>query len=127
MSEAGNPGGRIGWHDLTVPDAASVRDFYQDVVGWKSDDFDMGGYSDYVMMTPDGKEPVGGICHARGVNAKVPPQWLLYVTVDDLEAAIERAKSGGGELLDGPRSAGGGQMAVIRDPAGAVFGLYHQG
>jgi uncharacterized protein len=123
MSDEMKPG-QIGWHDLTVPDAGALRDFYAEVVGWDSDEFDMGGYSDYVMTTPDLEAPVGGICHARGVNANVPPQWLIYIVVEDLESSIAKAVDGGGTLIDGPRSAGEGQMAIIRDPAGAAFGLY---
>jgi len=26
--------GKIGWIDLTVPDAEAIRDFYQHVAGW---------------------------------------------------------------------------------------------
>ena len=61
---------------------------------------------------------------ARGVNASMPPQWLIYITVEDLDASIERCKSLGGLLIDGPRELGGGRCAVIRDPADAVAALY---
>jgi predicted enzyme related to lactoylglutathione lyase len=30
--------GKIGWIDMTVDDANSLRDFYKDVVGWKVED-----------------------------------------------------------------------------------------
>ena len=39
MSESQQQPGTIGWRDLTVPDAAKVRDFYQAVVGWKSEEY----------------------------------------------------------------------------------------
>ena len=47
MSDAPKPKiGTIGWLDLTVPDAAPIRDFYKAVVGWEHQAFDMGGYED---------------------------------------------------------------------------------
>jgi len=125
--------GEIVWRDLTVPNAAAVRDFYREVVGWEAVDHPMpaedGGesYADYVMQTPPGPgegDAVAGICHARGPNADVPPQWLLYVRVADLEVSVERAMAGGGELVVEPRAAGNGRLAVVRDPAGAVLGLW---
>ncbi len=35
--------GKIGWIDMTVGDAPGVRDFYKAVVGWETDEIDMGG------------------------------------------------------------------------------------
>ena len=61
--------GEIGWTDLTVPSAPTVRDFYVGVVGWKTQDVQMGDYSDYVMTAPASGQGVAGVCHARGVNA----------------------------------------------------------
>ncbi|HEX7051685.1 MAG TPA: VOC family protein [Longimicrobiales bacterium] len=115
--------GTIGWRDLTVPDAEAIRDFYRDVVGWESSPLDMGGYSDFVMLAPGG-DGVAGICHARGANANIPPQWLIYIVVADLERSIARCIERGGEVVAEPRSAGDGRFCVIRDPAGAVCALY---
>ena len=115
--------GAIGWLDLCVPDADRVRDFYSAVVGWTSEPFDMGGYADHVMKSPTG-EPVAGVCHARGENAKAPAQWIAYAVVADLDASIAQVRATGGDVIDGPRAAGGGRMCIIRDPAGAAFGLW---
>ena len=79
-----NVAGRIGWLDLTVDDADTVRDFYRAVIGWEADSVDMGGYSDYVMRPPGTSDGVAGVCHARGSNADIPPLWLVYLTVDDV-------------------------------------------
>ena len=118
--------GRIGWLDISVPDADALRDFYAGVVGWSSSEHDMGGYSDFVMMR-SGDEAVGGICHARGSNADLPPVWLPYFTVVDLDASLERARAGGGESIGDIRQAGSwGRFCVIRDPAGAACALFEQ-
>ena len=115
--------GKIVWHDLTVPDAEKVRAFYSAVVGWRSDPVDMGGYSDY-MMVGTNEEPGGGICWARGENADLPPQWLLYVMIENLDASLDKCRALGGTVLAGPRALGKGQrFAVVRDPAGAVMAI----
>lgn len=116
--------GKIGWIDLTVPDAGALRDFYQAVVGWETMEFDMGGYQDYCMLPPGSDDAVAGICHARGANATMPAQWMIYITVADLETSLAAATSGGGTIVVAPRNAGGGSFAAVRDPAGAVFGLF---
>ena len=87
--------GQIGWFDLTVPDAESVRDFYQHVTGWSASPVDMGGYQDYCMPPPGSQQPVSGICHARGSKLVLPP-----------------------------KSMGQARYYVIQDPAGAAAGLY---
>jgi predicted enzyme related to lactoylglutathione lyase len=114
--------------DLTVPDAERVRDFYAEVVGWKPEPVPMEGYSDYSMNVPGSGRAVAGVCHARGNNADLPAQWLLYVVVADLEASMERCRALGGEVVAGPKGeAAKGRYCVVRDPAGAVAALYQPG
>ena len=121
-----NEVGKIGWVDLTVPDAEAVRAFYGSVVGWRSEGIDMGGYQDFCMAGGEG-EPVAGVCHARGVNAGLPAQWLVYITVADLDQSLARCSELGGEVLRPARGLGGqGRYAVIRDPAGAVCALFQK-
>jgi uncharacterized protein len=117
--------GSIGWIDLTVPDAERIRDFYQSVTGWAPSPVDMRGYQDYCMHPAPDSEPVAGICHARGENAAMPPQWIIYITVDDLEESVRRCTELGGKLRVPVRSMGpSGRFCVIEDPAGAVAALF---
>lgn len=115
--------GAIGWLDLSIPDATRVRDFYAAVCGWTHEGLSMGDYEDYVMKASDGSA-VGGVCHARGSNANVPPHWIPYAVVSDIDASVAKITELGGTIVDGPRSAGGGRMVIFRDPAGAHFGLW---
>ena len=109
--------------DLTIEDADAVRDFYEKVAGWSSSPVDMGGYSDHTMLDSD-QRAIAGICHARGENADLPPQWLIYITVADLDQSIVQCEQMGGKVLSAPRQVGSGRCAVIRDPAGACVALY---
>ncbi len=117
--------GQIGWVDLTVPDADALRDFYREVVGWNVAPVDMGGYQDYCMNPPDDNQPAAGICHARGSNAGIPPVWLIYITVADLDRSIRQCLERGGKLRRAAASMGDmGRFCVIEDPAGAVAALF---
>lgn len=121
MSATPKPG-EISWIDLTVERAEQIRDFYQAVVGWTPEPLSMGAYSDFVMNA-DGTG-VAGVCHARGSNADLPPVWLIYITVDDLDHSLDECQRLGGSLVAAPRSYGGGRYCVIKDPAGAICALY---
>lgn len=115
--------GRVEWMDLTVQDASGVRDFYKSVVGWTSTDVDMGHYSDFNINLPDTGDTIAGVCHAKGSNANLPSQWLMYVRVESVEDSAAQCKKMGGEVLEGPRRMGGSNFCVIKDPAGAVLAL----
>ncbi len=94
--------GCISWLDLTVSDASSTRDFYQQVVGWSVKKFEMEGageqYADYIMLGADGN-PAAGICHARGGNLDLPTNWMIYLPVDDLTESLRRVSEGGGKVI----------------------------
>src|SRR5215831_8339830 len=90
--------GQIGWVDLTVPNAGAVREFYQHVTGWRATAFSMGDHDDYCMNPPGADKPVAGICHAIGENAGLPPVWLIYITVADLDESIRRCTERGGKV-----------------------------
>jgi len=127
MSDSKSPPvGSIQWIDLTVPDAPGVRDFYEAATGWRPSEVTMGDYSDFCMNAAAG-DSVAGICHARGENAGLPPQWLIDIVVADLDASLAACRARGGSVIAGPRAMGRqARYAVIRDPAGAVAALYRQ-
>jgi len=117
--------GKIIWFDLTVENADSVKGFYQQVIGWTPDTVDMGTYQDFNMKASDG-EVAAGICHNRGDNARQPAQWMIYITVANLDHSLAACESNGGKILVPVRDFGTARFAVIQDPAGAVCALYEQ-
>ena len=56
--------GTMAWLDLSVTNATEVKSFYEDVIGWKSENISMGEYDDYAMLEPINSEAVAGVCHA---------------------------------------------------------------
>ena len=53
------PQGKVVWRDLTVADASSLKVFYEEVVGWKAEGANMGGYEDFNMLDDDGNVAAG--------------------------------------------------------------------
>lgn len=126
-SDPETPVGRIAWLDLTVADASATRRFYQEVVQWSAQDVEMKDgderYADYNMLTRDGSA-AAGICHGRGVNAGLPPVWMIYLPVGDFVESLRRVKEEGGEVIKAMKGAAGEvQYAVVRDPVGAHLAL----
>jgi predicted enzyme related to lactoylglutathione lyase len=117
--------GTITWFDLTVENAEEVKDFYSKVVGWKSDPLKMGDYNDYNMNKPGDNQTVTGICHAKGGNSNLPPQWLMYITVENVNDSAKKCVELGGKIISDPKDMQGyGSYCVIQDPAGAVCALF---
>ncbi len=117
--------GSITWCDLTVPDAEEIKSFYEKVVGWKSNPVSMGDYDDYSMIAPESNKIAAGICNAKGINAKLPPQWLIYITVEDVDKSSELCVQLGGKVISEPKTIPSyGRFCVIQDPAGAVCALF---
>lgn len=116
--------GNISWVDLTVENADELRDFYARVVGRVPSGVEMGGYNDYMMDAPASGKHVSGICHGRGSNAELPPVWLVYITVENLDERTARCVELRGKVLTEVKGFGSqGHYCVIQDPAGAVAAL----
>ena len=125
MSHSPKPApGTIAWRDLTTANAEEVRDFYQEVTGWRPEPVEMDGYQDFSMIPAGSDEAVAGICHARGANADLPAQWLMYIIVANLDESMASCRRKGGEIISGPRTMGQSRFCIIKDPAGAVAALY---
>ena len=119
--------GCISWLDLTVSDASATRDFYRQVVDWSVQNVEMEDasehYTDYNMLGADGK-PAAGVCHARGVNLGLPPVWMIYLPVGDLDESLRRVREGGGKIIKATRGTDGKYAyAVVQDPVGACLAL----
>jgi predicted enzyme related to lactoylglutathione lyase len=113
------------WHELMTTDAQAAMKFYTEVFGWQpSDVMDMGPMGKYYMFNrPIGM--IGGMMNKPPEMAQVPPYWGIYFRVSDINAAVERVKANGGQILNGPMEVPGGDWIVnATDPQGAMFSLH---
>ena len=116
--------GEIAWHELITSDHEAAFRFYSELFGWqKLRDFDMGQMGKYFIYGRDGKE-FGGM-FTKSKDMPMPPSWLYYVHVDNLDSTLARAKQKGAKVLNGPMEVpGGGRIVQLMDPQGAAFALH---
>ena len=117
--------GTVGWHELMAGNLHAAWAFYSSLFGWaKTEAMDMGPMGTYQMFSTgaDGAPTMGGMMTKP---AEVPKaSWLYYWNVDAIDAAADRVKSGGGQVMNGPMEVPGGQWIVqCCDPQGAMFAM----
>ncbi len=115
--------GAFSWSELMTPDPGAAAGFYGTLFGWQSKSMDMGSGPYHVQSVGDAM--VGGIMGMPpGAPADMPPTWVLYVTVSDVETTIALCQKLGGKVLVPPMDIPGvGRMAVIADPQGASLNI----
>ena len=116
--------GHIGWHELHALDREAAFAFYAGLFGWtKTEAVDIGAMGIYQTFATNGitgPHMTGGMMTKTEATPK--PVWFYYFNVDEIEAAVSRTKSAGGEVLMGPHEVPGGSwIAQCRDPQGALF------
>jgi len=115
--------GTLVWADLSTPDAKRASEFYSGLFGWQiaADPKDPSGY----MHIKNGEHFIGGVPPAAHRQPGVPPHWMAYFQVDDVDATANKAKELGAKLYLPPMSMEGvGRMSVIADPQGAAFSIF---
>ena len=118
------PAGHVVWHELLCNDAEKALRFYGELLGWRqTGQFDMGPNGLYRIYGQDGRDYGGMMKRPQGYP--LPPHFLQYVQIDDLDAAVERVKNGGGKVwMDPMQIPTGMRVAQCQDPQGAVFALH---
>jgi hypothetical protein len=117
--------GEASWIELLTTDAPAAMEFYQQIFGWQpTEAMDMGEMGKYQMFNrPVGM--IGGMMNKPPAMANVPPYWAIYFLVPDINAAVDRIKANGGQILNGPMEVPGGDWIVnAMDPQGAMFSLH---
>lgn len=120
------PHGSPIWVDLQSADQPAASAYYRELFGWEVGPADpaTGGFA---LATSRGV-PVTTLGPLPGPS--VPTMWTVYFAVDDLEAAAAAAADSGGSVVLAPgEPVPGIRLAIVEDPAGAVFGLWqrHEG
>lgn len=114
--------GCVAWHELVTSDTAAAFEFYASLFGWeRTRSVELGAGGVYQMYGVGG-ESYGGIYDASRTFA-VPPQWLLYVRVADVDRAAACVGQLGGTVLHVHDVPDGSRVAECCDPQGARFAL----
>jgi predicted enzyme related to lactoylglutathione lyase len=121
-AEIVNEPGALSWNELSTRDTSAAKDFYGAVFGWTFEDTAMGKGAYRTIQL--GGAPVAGMVDISGRAAdEIPANWLTYFAVEDTDAALQKIEALGGSKAFGPMDSPAGRLAVVGDPAGAMFAV----
>jgi predicted enzyme related to lactoylglutathione lyase len=120
----GNPFVHI---ELNSTDQARAKEFYGQLFDWEMKDIPLPGSSPeanevYTTIAVGGGTG-GGIMRQMMPNA--PSFWLPYALVKDIRSDTDKAAALGATILkDVSEVPGMGFLSIIKDPTGAILGLW---
>lgn len=115
-----NEHGALIWNELVSTDLDTALDFYQAVFGYGRSDDQVSG-DRYISLSVD-ERLIAGSMDPPVPGA--PSHWGVYFSVDDVDAATERALAAGGSTTYGPMDLPEvGRVIGIADPYEAHFNL----
>jgi predicted enzyme related to lactoylglutathione lyase len=117
--------GAFCWEDLSTPDPERAKQFYSGLFGWhvEAGEKDQSGY----LHIKNGENFIGGIPPVQHRDPTIPPHWLIYFSVADVDGLAAKAKQMGARFYVEPMSIEGvGRLAVMADPQGAVSAIFKE-
>lgn len=120
--------GKIVWHDLISDTPAESQRFYHELFGWEFQPvgarLGFGDDSAYSLIRNKGRL-IGGMVDANKLgNDKEISQWVVSMSVSDVDKAVDAVKAHGGRVFAPPTELEKrGRIAVVADPQGALFAL----
>lgn len=129
---SGVPGSR-SWSELMTGQPDGAKEFYADVLGWRSQD--VGHYTIFQVgdAAAAGMAPAADAASTADLPPHwqayyesapdLPPHWTVYFEVDDPDAVAATAARLGGSAPVGPTDSPAGRFALLADPHGAPFSV----
>lgn len=116
-----NEPGALSWNELDTRDPDRAVEFYGAVFGWEPEvHAEPRPYTEWQL---DGEPVAGMMPMPDGVPAEVPPYWLTYFAVAELDPTRARLQQLGGTVMTPPIEVAAGRLSVVQDPAGATFAV----
>lgn len=117
-----NEHGALIWNELSTGDTGAAAAFYSAVLPMSSAPSEMPGAEGYTEFTVDGRA-VAGMMDLSAMPPGVPPHWLPYFHVDDVDSVQAAAVRAGGSVMAPAFDMAAGRMAVLADPQGGGFAV----
>lgn len=116
--------GEFCWNELATSNVQAAKDFYGKVFGWEFSDHEMGDMT-YTMIKLNNKEIAGIWSIPKDKEKLIPPHWMAYILVENLDESLEKAGKHGASIMKPASNAGDfGRFAIITDPTGAHIALW---
>ena len=120
--------GKIIWHDLITDTPQLTQEFYQSLFGWEFEELSLAGglfgKVNYTLIRHNGKLIGGMVDQTKLQVQKDISQWVVLMSVKDIEKAVEEVNSSGGTVFSSVTDLGErGKIAIVADPQGALLGL----
>jgi uncharacterized protein len=116
--------GALTWTELATNDPKKAEKFYTQLFGWHAKIGNDAGM-EYTEFSVSGAPGAGMMDTKNLPDANVPPNWMPYFQVADVDAAANKAKELGGKLFVPPSDIPNvGRFSVVQDPQGAVFAIF---
>ncbi|MBZ4021232.1 glyoxalase/bleomycin resistance/extradiol dioxygenase family protein [Rhodobacter sp. TJ_12] len=110
------------WFELSVADLEAAQRFYGPLIGWAWSRAEMEGL-DY-RLACRGADMVAGGFPLDACPPGTPPNWMIYISVEDCDATAQLCTALGGKVWKEPADIPGtGRFAILGDPQGAVIGI----
>jgi predicted enzyme related to lactoylglutathione lyase len=122
--------GSFCWAELLTNDTEKSTRFYGELFGWTTSTMPM-PFGDYTMFWVPGADReqktgcIGGMMAIQPEMGQMPPNWLSYIMVEDVDAAAGRVTANGGTICCPPMDIPNvGRFCVFTDPTGATAALF---
>lgn len=117
--------GKFCWNELATPDVSAAKEFYGKLLGWQFTEQVTGDMVYNFIKTP-GSDDLGGIWGIpKDRQNEIPPHWMGYILVEDLEDKLEKATELGATVKMPVTPVGEiGYFAILVDPTGAHIALW---
>ena len=117
--------GKFVWYDLFTPDMRTTGNFYQELFGWTFTDTDT-AHPRIKTISRDSVPIANAVETKPGEKSSSESIWLGYISVPDVDKAVEQVKLQDGTIYEKPIDlADRGRVAIVIDSQGAIFGLVH--
>jgi uncharacterized protein len=112
--------GMISWSELMTGDVEGAKRFYSQLFGWKLEKAQLEDESMEYTLVKVGDREIAGMMTLPAEAQGTPPNWGIYITVDDVDATAAKAEELGAKICVPPRDIPQvGRFCVLQDPQGA--------
>lgn len=115
--------GSLAWNEVYTRDLATSKSFYTSLFNWSWSSMPIPQGGDYHLASI-GEFPVCGMLEMDENWGEIPPHWMVYIQVEDADAAAAKVTSLGGDVCVPVTDIMVGRFAVVNDDQKGTFTIF---